>query len=339
MKRRVNGKFVPIRPDLLDAVRRANLADVNACILAGANPNTDNPLHIAATFGSDAIASSLLAAHADPSRLVFGKTALYQASDSASIAVVTTLLDVVGLVNLPNADGKTPVWAAAENGNPTVLKQLLEANGSPNGVVDGTTPLLVAARAAKNVYGSRHADCLYLLLGAHADTRHRHGTTGATALLEAVNGFARATMPRKELQRVNYLSVCEVLLTGRLPNGQVFLPIDVNTPTFDGETPLYHAAWRGKSEDLIRLLLKRFTFSQADVNMVSPVKRQTALWIAARTGQGSVVRILLEHGADPTLANYEGISPLAAATKIAHADPAARELLILALQRFSDRTL
>ena len=41
----------------------------------------------------------------------------------------------------------------------------------------------------------------------------------------------------------------------------------------------------------------------------------TPLWLAARTGNGKMVKVLLDAGADPSIKNKDGLSPEEAAVK------------------------
>lgn len=74
---------------------------------------------------------------------------------------------------------------------------------------------------------------------------------------------------------------------------------DVNARGLDGITPL-HLAVAGASDRMIEALLK----AKADPNAVMDTpERQNALMAAARKGNAQAVALLLEAGADPTLAD------------------------------------
>ncbi len=80
---------------------------------------------------------------------------------------------------------------------------------------------------------------------------------------------------------------------------------DVHVQDHDGQTPLHYAA-QGNAASVAAVLL-----SHGAVVDSRDHDGNTPLWNAAmRTrGQGPVVALLLEHGADPLLANDQGRTP------------------------------
>eukprot|EP00951_Prasinocladus_malaysianus_P006391 scaffold45460_cov47-Prasinocladus_malaysianus.AAC.2 len=63
----------------------------------------------------------------------------------------------------PASDGSTPVWAAAQAGNPDSLDMLLAAGMDPaQPATDGSTPLFMAAREG-------HAEAVARLIAAGCD--------------------------------------------------------------------------------------------------------------------------------------------------------------------------
>lgn len=95
-------------------------------------------------------------------------------------------------------------------------------------------------------------------------------------------------------------------LKGQLPQARRLIErrAEVNKP---GWAPLHYAA-SNPSEDsaaMVRLLLAHFAYIDAE----SPNKT-TPLMMAARYGTDSVVKLLLEEGADPLLRNQQGLSAI-----------------------------
>jgi hypothetical protein len=76
-------------------------------------------------------------------------------------------------------------------------------------------------------------------------------------------------------------------------------------------TPLAIASHYGCTET-VRCLLAHPS-AAITINRRENLRGRTALWWACQGGHGGVVRLLLEHGADPTIANNHGATPMAAA--------------------------
>ena len=94
---------------------------------------------------------------------------------------------------------------------------------------------------------------------------------------------------------------------------------DVNQARTDvGATPLYMACQNGH-EEVVRLLVEE---ANAEVNKVNG-KNQTPINIAAYAGHLGVVRFLLSKGADCTIKDQWGDTPLASARAEGHAEVAA----------------
>lgn len=110
-------------------------------------------------------------------------------------------------------------------------------------------------------------------------------------------------------------------LKGHLPQARRLIErrAEVNKP---GWTPLHYAASNPgeTSTDMVRLLLEHFAYIDAE----SPNKT-TPLMMAARYGTDSVVKLLLEEGADPLLRNEQGQSAIDFARAVGR--PAAVELI------------
>lgn len=85
---------------------------------------------------------------------------------------------------------------------------------------------------------------------------------------------------------------------------------EVNKP---GWTPLHYAASNTEpvARDMVQLLLDHYAYIDAE----SP-NRSTPLMMAARYGHSSVVGLLLEEGADPTLRNDLGLTAIDFARQI-----------------------
>lgn len=93
---------------------------------------------------------------------------------------------------------------------------------------------------------------------------------------------------------------------------------DINAMDSDGQTALMYAT-RRSSAPTVKFLLA----NGAGVNFQSKKSKFTALIIAASGGNVEIVRLLLEYGADTSLAEGDGDTPLARARQYGHSDIAA----------------
>ena len=127
---------------------RADLAQVDRCIAAGANIEArggeygETPLHWAAAGGIPEIVAALLDAGADlEARTRDGWTPLHLAAEHGTPETVATLLDAGADLEARTGDGKTPLHRAAEDGTPETVATLLDAGADPEArEEDGSLP-------------------------------------------------------------------------------------------------------------------------------------------------------------------------------------------------------
>ena len=125
---------------------------VERLLKAGANAGTpiasgETPLMSAARAGSVEAVAHLLAAGTpvDAKELARGQTALMWAAAERHPAVVRALVDKGAGVNVPSRSGSTPLMFAAREGDLESVRLLVERGADVNAVAaDGVTPLLVA---------------------------------------------------------------------------------------------------------------------------------------------------------------------------------------------------
>ncbi len=206
-------------------------------------------------------------------------TLLFLAALNGHADVVRELLSVPGVdVNLGQEKGATALFVAAQEGHLEVIKLLLDVHGiNPNlGTIDeGTTPLAVAAFLGRK-------DVVELLLTAWNIDINIRQHDGATALFTATQG--------------NRHEVVELLITRGA---------DVNLGLLDDSTSLTHSAFKGNIEVLKHLL-------QAPGIRVNKRTKEgiTALFYASKQGHAEAAELLLNKGADPELADENGVAPL-----------------------------
>lgn len=306
------------------AVRHDQLDTAKALIAARANVNAENrygvrPLALACTNGSAAMIALLLSAGAEPNAtLPGGETALMTAARTGRVEAVKLLLahGAAAEARLPQSGQTAVMWAAAE-GHTEVVAALLAAGADfRTPLASGFTPMLFAVRGG-------HTDIVRMLLKAGIDVNEaaqpeksagKFLRKGASALTTAVeNGhFELAALLLDQGADPNDLrsgySPLHILSWIRKPDrGE-----DEGDPVPEGSGSL-------TSEQLIRKLVA----SGADVNLRltggpsggGRIARKgcTPFMLAADTADTAFMRLLVELGADPTLMNVDGCTPIMAA--------------------------
>jgi len=218
---------------------------------------------------------------------------LHHAALVGDLAQVQALVAAGADVNAKNERGFTPVLCACVGGRCDIIRFLVNQAGADIHAANtrGVTPLLAAAR-----WGHTDAVDLLFLCGADAD---------------AARADAQGTTPLHEAAAGGHLAMA-VKLCG--------LGAPVNCVTAQGVTPLNLAAERGYVE-LAQYLLTE----GADVDLADCKTGDTALHRAARAGEFSMVRLLLQHRAQPQARNAEGLRAIDVAT-----DPTVRAILAAA---------
>jgi ankyrin repeat protein len=336
---------------LHQAVRQNDLKTVQALIKRGADVKAATrygvtPVGLAALNGNAAILRALLGAGADPnSATPGGETALMTAARTGNADAVTLLLDRRADVNAkdPVRAQTALMWAVTEN-HPDIVKLLAARGASVNaqttvtaprgeyvaaraggasgqGIIrqralptkdGGMTPLLFAVRDG-NVAMTR------LLLELGADINQTSGNKTSPLLIALLNGqVALAT---------------ELLERGASPNveddyhrGALFAAIELRNFNHDKYPFLYDD---GRDPlDLIKALLAKGANPnlRSDTTPVHGLMQFDGSWVnfdgqtpfirAALSGDIEVMRLLLQHGADPNIATTQGSTALMAAAGI-----------------------
>jgi len=279
-------------------------ADVNATTRYGVTP-----LAIACTQGDEASVQWLLKRGADvDGRQRGGETPLMIAARTGRLAPLEALLDHGAELNAHDRSGQTALmWAAAE-GHAPVVRRLLDAGadfGTP--LESGFTPLLFAVREGR-------MDVVKTLLAAGANASGHADRRGVSPLLVAVEN--------------GHFELATVLLdAGADPDdmrggmGALHMIAGVRKPDSGDENgqPAPDGSGNLSSLDMVRELVAH----GADVNArlrrgeSGPAKLSrkgaTPFLLAADRADMPLMRLLLELGADPTIANAEGSTPLMAA--------------------------
>ena len=293
---------------LLWASYRNDLESADLLLRAGARPDAANdlgatPLWAASQNGSSAMVRRLLEAGANPNAaLLSGETPLMVAARGGYPKVVELLLTKGANLNARGARAQTALmWAVAQK-HPEVVKVLL-AHGAdiqarsetwnevmavaPHGLLEynraiphgNDTALLFAARV-----GDLESAKLLIAAGANVNDADAWGVSALT--LAAHAGFR---------------DVAALLLDKGA---------DANQATA-GFTALHVAIMR-RDEEMVRVLLAHRADANAPLRTWTPTRRSshdynfepalvgaTPFWLAARFTEPTVMRMLVEHGADP----------------------------------------
>lgn len=315
------------------ATLHGNTDMMAALLSAGADPNGAAPsgetLLMTAAHGGAVKAMKLLigaGARVDAREPAFNQTALMIAARGNSADAVALLLDHGADIDARTTVGETPPFVPPCKGTGCgsegvgINRGGLPDRGRRDAAKGGMTPLIFAARE-----GADAAAAVLVKRGADLELAEANGMT--PLLMALLN---------------NQLGVARQLIDAGA---------NVNADDFYGRTPLWAAVEhrnldmnnrledspttnnidRAASLPVIRLLLQKGANVNARTREVPPSRKwlyalndvswvdftgQTPFLRAAFAGDTTVMRMLLEHGADPDLATFAGTTPLMAAAGV-----------------------
>jgi ankyrin repeat protein len=271
--------------------------DVNA-----AQGDGTTALHWAALKGDAEMAQMLLYAGANhrATTRIGAYTPLYLAARGGHSAVVAALLAAGADAKALTSNGTTPLMIAAASGDTRSMTSLIE-NGADLNAKDTAkeeTPLMFAA-------GFNRTEAVKLLLARGADHK---------ATTKVVDLFA-LTAPEEE-----------AMLRGQGGNSTQARPANPRADiagatrgyrynelisSQGGLTALLFAARQGYADAVVALL-----DGGADINQLNAGDKTSPLLIAIINGHFDLAKLLLERGADPNAAAFNGVAPLFAVLNI-----------------------
>jgi len=311
------------------AASNGNAAMLKLLLDSGADANTVDPtsettLMTAARVGDLESVRVLLdrGAKVDAADPAFQQTALMIAVRENHPEVVRLLVQRGADVNAQTRTGETPGWVLP-NSVPGfghgigIVRGGLPERGSRYFIPGGLTPLLYAARDGR-------LDAAKTLVDAGAKVEMAD-PNAITPLLMAISNDQISTA-RFLIEKGAKINVSDWY--GRTP---LWTSVEVRNMDFDNGS-FENGVDRGLVLDLIKLLLDKGADPNARTKESIPIRRfmlrttgtlewvdftgQTPFLRAAYAGDLTVMRLLLDHGADPKIATFGGTTPLMAAAGV-----------------------
>jgi len=238
-------------------------------------------------------------------------------------AVVRLLVERHADVNARTRTGRTPPWVLPNSvpgfGHGVgIVRGGLPARGSRYLIPGGLSPLLYAARDGR-------LDSARVLIAAGADV-NQINPDGITPLLMAITN-THVEVARFLIDHGAAINVSDWY--GRTP---LWAAVEARNMDVANAEPFENGVDRAPLLELIRVLLDGDADPNARVKETPPIRRQmlpvtgSLSWVdftgqtpfltASLSGDVTVMRLLLEYGADPYVPTVEGTTPLMAAAGI-----------------------
>jgi len=323
------------------AIYREDLETTKRLVQGGADVNATTrygvtPLSLACTTGNARIIDTLLEAGADPGIASGGgETPLMLAARAGNAGAVRTLIDYGANVNSKETwKGQTALmWAAAE-GHVSVIHALIDAGADIHARSSGTlTAFLFAVRE-----GRMAAVKALLTRGANVNETFVSGPRrGAPApgIPPAAPAGGGPSALALAVGNAHFELAALLLDAGADPNAaaQGWTALHeltwVRKPGEGSNNPAPTGSGSMSSLELVRKLVEqgadvnaRITRAPAGATMTHLNRiGGTPFFMAARTGDVELMRLLVELGADPLLPNQEETTPLMAAAGLGTRSP------------------
>jgi len=306
------------------AAHHDDLAIAKALLAAGANASATNnygvpPLSLACVNGSEGIILALLDAAADANTtLRGGETVLMTAARTGRVGPVAALLDRGAKVDAEDRKGQTALMWAAADGQAEVVALLIKSGANiHHHLKSGFTPLLFAAREGR-------IEVVRTLLKAGADANEAIQTekSGKRSHLEGTSALILA------VENGHFELAMELVNAGADPNDQRsgFTALHVvtwvrkpNRGDDEAGQPPPEGSGKLTSLDFVHQIVTK----GADVNArlkkgdsgrgKLSLKLATPFLMASKTADLALMKLLVELGADSSMPNGDGATPLIAA--------------------------
>ena len=235
-----------------------------------------------------------------------GTTALQWAAHWNDLDAVKTLLSFHANPKVANRYGVTPLSEAAAAGNAPMIELLLSAGADPNTLTtrDGETVLMTAACSGS-------ADALKVLLAHGAEVNAKENYRGQTALMWAAAEH-HADVVKILLEHGADWKVQSLAREASMPKLSAASSV---TPMARGGLTAFHFAAREGDIETGRVMLE----AGVDINQVD-ADNTSALVVSILNKRYTYAKFLLDHGADPNIADARGRAALYAAVDMRNED-------------------
>jgi len=301
-----------------DAALAKILIDAKADLDSITRLGSFTPLYVAAKNGSSAVADILLKAGADANHTsATGATILMMAAASGSTRIVEALIAREAKVNAnESAHGQTPLMFAAANNRADVIRLLIKHGADAE----------ATSKTADPGCGSTFARSLCGDDNDRQPDYDKPSTAKLNELVEPVSapGLAKSDKPKETAAASDTGSSPEETAAAariaelRKEVAKLSAIVDDlekkasakperrrGVTVFGGMTALLFAARDGNA-DAVRALVE----AGANVNNPGAGEKMSPLVMAIVNGHFDIASYLLEHNADPNMANIEGLTPL-----------------------------
>lgn len=212
----------------------------------------------------------------------------------------------------------TPITLAAQNGNVEIIDALLKAGADPNTATATGATVLMAVSVSGN------AEAAKLLIDRGANVNAVENKNGQTALMFAAwqNRGAVVKLLLEHGADAALATKVVALNERRLDDDGNPIPERPGrgprepggNSAMGGMTALLFASREGNLD-----AVKALVAGGVDVNQISGSEKSSPMVIAIANGHYTVGKYLLDHGADPNLANMDGLTALYATVNMRYA--------------------
>jgi uncharacterized protein len=347
---KIQAKMENVEPDgttpLHRAAQRSDLSTAERLVRAGAKVNAANrygvtPLSLACINGDAPMIEMLLKAGADAnSTLPEGETALMTAANTGNVAALKALLAHGATVNVTEGSkGQTALMWAVNRGHTAAAQALIEAGADINARSKGKfSPMVFAVRGGRieivRLLLAKGVKPNDVIAGAAFSAGVQGATTDSTslvglAILNAQYNIAQLLLesgadPNPPDSRGSLLHTLAWMRRPGSPLAGSNRPDPVGDSLAFAKVLLAHGA-----NPNVRIAWDEIAFDHDDGEVKSPpniaagrdfisMVGATPFYLAAKSGDTALMRVLVANGADPRLPTAQGVTPFMAAAGIGY---------------------